>query len=92
MSVTTAAKNLQNKQENLKRKKNQQENLRRRQMTLLKKSHELAMYGVDVALILRQSGRFLTYRSFDHESWPPSMEQIVRLRQVFHISILLRSI
>jgi hypothetical protein len=92
MLVTTAAKNLQNKQENLKRKKNQQESIRQRQITLLKKSYKLATYGVDVAMILRQNSRFLTYRSFDHESWPPSMEQIVRLRQVFYISILLKSI
>jgi hypothetical protein len=35
--------------------------------------------GIEVALIIRQNGRFFTYRSVDHESWPPSMKEIVRL-------------
>jgi hypothetical protein len=56
------------------------ENLRRRKDTLFKKAYELGKYaGVDVALIIRQNGRFFTYRSIDHESWPPSMKEIVRL-------------
>ncbi len=32
-----------------------------------------------VALIIRQNSRFFTYRSVDHESWPPSMKEIIRL-------------
>jgi hypothetical protein len=45
------------------------ENLRRRKETLFKKVFRLGEYvGVDVALIIRQNGRFFTYRSIDHES------------------------
>ena len=56
------------------------ENLGRRKKTLFKKAYELGEYdGIDVALIIRQNGRFFTYRSIDHESWPPSMKDIVRL-------------
>jgi hypothetical protein len=63
---------------NLRRKK--AENLRRRKETLFKKVYELGKYdGVDVALILRQNGRFFTYRSIDLESWPLSMKEIIRL-------------
>lgn len=55
-------------------------NLGRRKKTVLKKVYELGMYdGVDVALIMRQNSRFLTYRSIDNKSWPLSMEEIVRL-------------
>ena len=83
-------------QENVRRKKvalrkNKRENLRRRKITLLKKAHELAICSMDVALILRQNGRFLTYRSIDHESWPPSMEQIVRLCHLVYVNMMLRS-
>ena len=60
--------------------KRRSENLRRRKETLLKKVYELGKdYGVDVALILRQNGQYFTYRSIEHESWPPSMKDIVRL-------------
>ena len=60
--------------------KRRSENLGRRQKTVLKKVYELGKYdGIDVALIIRQNGRFFTYRSIDHESWPPSMKEIVRL-------------
>ena len=56
------------------------ENLRRRKETLLKKLYELGKYyAVDVALILRQNGRFFTYRSIDIESWPLSIKEIVKL-------------
>ena len=54
--------------------------MRRRKETLFKKAYELGKHdGVDVALILRQNGRFFTYKSVDHETWPPSMKEIVRL-------------
>jgi hypothetical protein len=47
---------------------------------LLKKAHKLRKYdGVDVAVIIRQNGKFFTYRLVDHKSWPPSIEEIVRL-------------
>jgi len=59
--------------------KRRSENLGRRKKTVLKKVYELGEYdGVDVALIIRQNGRFFTYRSINHESWPPSMKEIVR--------------
>jgi hypothetical protein len=55
-------------------------NLGRRKKTLLKKAHKLGKYdGVDVAVIIRQNSKLFTYRSVDHKSWPPSMEEIVRL-------------
>jgi hypothetical protein len=59
--------------------KRRSENLGRRKKTLLKKIYELREYdGIEVALIIHQNGRFFTYRSVDHESWPPSMKEIVR--------------
>jgi hypothetical protein len=72
-----AINNLKRKRENSRLRK--AENLRGRKETLLKKVYELGKeYGVDVALILRQNGRYFTYRSIDLESWPPSMKEIVR--------------
>ena len=60
--------------------KRRSENLGRRKKTVIKKAYELGKYdGVDVALIIRQNGQFFTYRSIDHESWPPSMKEIVSL-------------
>jgi hypothetical protein len=62
-----AINNLKGKRENSRLRK--AENLRRRKETLLKKAYELGKdYGVDVALILRQNGRYFTYRSVDLES------------------------
>jgi hypothetical protein len=73
-----AIKNPKRKRENIRRKN--AENLRRRKETLFKKVYEVGKYdGVDVALIMRQNGRFFTYRSIDIESWPPSMKEIIRL-------------
>jgi hypothetical protein len=61
-------------------RKRRTDNLGQRKKTLLKKAHELGKYdSVDVAVIIRQNGKFFTYRSVDHKSWPPSMEEIVRL-------------
>jgi hypothetical protein len=65
--------------------KRRSENLGRRKKTVLKKVYELGKYdGIDVALIIRQNGRFFTYRSINHESCPPSMKEIVRL---YHLDI-----
>src|SRR5450432_4877420 len=65
--------------------KKRSENLGRRKKTVLKKVYELGEYdGIDVALIIRQNGRFFTYRSINHESWPPSMKEIVRL---YHLDL-----
>jgi hypothetical protein len=81
-----AINNLKRIRENSRPKK--AENLRRRKETLFKKVYELGKYdGVDVALILRQNGRYFTYRSIDLESWPPSMKEIVRLYYSFDITI-----
>ena len=72
---------LKREKENSKRRK--AENLRRRKETLFKKAQELGKYhNVDVALILRQNGRFYTYRSTHLESWPPPMKEIVRGRRL----------
>jgi len=47
---------------------------------LLKKVYELGKYYyVVVALITRQNGQYITYRSTDLESFPPSMKEIVRV-------------
>jgi hypothetical protein len=60
--------------------KRRSENLGRRKKTLLKKVYELGKYyDVDVALIIRQNGQYITYRSIDLESWPPSLKEIVSL-------------
>ena len=65
--------------------KRRSENLGRRKKTAFKKVYELGKYnGIDVALIIHQNGRFFTYRSINHESWPPSMKEIVRL---YHLDI-----
>jgi hypothetical protein len=75
-----------------KRKRNRkEENLTCRKKTILKKVYELGVdYDVDVALILHKYGRFLTYRSIDHESWPPSIKQIVRQYHPFNLLTMLR--
>jgi hypothetical protein len=60
--------------------KRRSERLRRRKDSLLKKAYEIAEYcDVDVALILRirPTGQYITYKSLDLESWPPSRDQIV---------------
>jgi hypothetical protein len=56
------------------------DNLGRRKKNLLEKVYELGRYYVvDVVLIIRQNGQFITYRSIDLESFPPSMKEIVRV-------------
>lgn len=43
----------------------------------MKKADQLArLCHADVALIIRRNGRYYTYRSTDHEQWPPSMTEI----------------
>jgi len=50
----------------------------RREKTLLKKSYELGRFpGIDVALIIRNRGRYSTFMSMDQESWPPTRAEIV---------------
>lgn len=50
----------------------------RRENTLVKKAHELGTIpGLDVALFIRNQGRYTVYMSTDEGCWPPSMAQIV---------------
>jgi hypothetical protein len=61
-----------------KRKKRKNEGINRRKDTLIKKAYELGeLDGIDVALIICKHGRYTTYRSRDHASWPPSIAEIV---------------
>ena len=60
--------------------KRKSERLNRRKETLLKKAYEIGEFcEVNVALILRirKTGSYITFKSVDLESFPPSMEQIV---------------
>jgi putative salt-induced outer membrane protein YdiY len=61
-----------------KRRKRKNEGINRRKDTLIKKAYELGeLDGIDVALIICKHGRYTTYRSRDHASWPPSIVEIV---------------
>lgn len=61
-----------------KRRKRKNEGKNRRKNTLIKKAYELGEFdGIDVALIICKHGRYTTYRSRDHASWPPSIAEIV---------------
>lgn len=58
--------------------KRRNENLRRRIETLLIKAHEIwDIYGVDVAMVLKNNSQYYTYRSTDRPTWPPTMVEIV---------------
>ena len=58
--------------------KRRNESLRRRIETLLIKAHEIwDIYGVDVAMILKNNSQYYTYRSIDRPTWPPTMAEIV---------------
>ncbi|KAH8751181.1 hypothetical protein BGZ57DRAFT_775096 [Hyaloscypha finlandica] len=59
--------------------KRRSERLSRRKSTLINKAHELVEFcDINVALIIRnrRTGRYFTYNSVDHMSWPLSKEQI----------------
>ena len=44
----------------------------------MKKADQLArLCHADVPLIIRRNGKYYTYRSTDHERWPPTMSRIV---------------
>jgi hypothetical protein len=45
-------------------------------------------YDVDVALIIRQNGQYITYRSTDPESFLLSMKEIVRVCLFYLFSML----
>jgi hypothetical protein len=58
--------------------KRRNESLRRRIETLLIKAHEIwDIYGVDVAMVLKNNSQYYTYRSVDKSTWPPTMAEIV---------------
>jgi putative salt-induced outer membrane protein YdiY len=61
-----------------KRRKTKKEGINRRKDTLIKKAYELGEFNnIDVALIICKHGRYTTYRSRDHVSWPLSVAKIV---------------
>ena len=44
----------------------------------MKKADQLArLCHADVAVIIRRNGRYYTYRSTDHDRWPPAITEIV---------------
>ena len=52
----------------------------RRKSSLMKKADELArLCHADLALIIRKNDRYYTYRSIDHNQWPPRLNEIVCL-------------
>ena len=56
----------------------------RKKPNLMKKADQLArLCHADVALIIRRNRRYYTYRSTDHEWWPPSMTEIVRMNPMY---------
>jgi len=60
------------------KKKRKSEGINRRKDTLIKKVYELGEFDdIDVALIICRNGRYTTYKSMEHASWPPSMTEIV---------------
>ncbi|KAA6412681.1 MAG: hypothetical protein FRX48_03673 [Lasallia pustulata] len=49
----------------------------RRKSNLVKKADRLArLCQADLALIIRKNGRYYTYRSTDHQRWPPTITEI----------------
>ena len=44
----------------------------------MKKADQLArLCHLDIAVTIRKNGRYYTYRSIDHELWPPARSEIV---------------
>ena len=65
------------------KRKRKNEGMNRRKDALVKKAYEFGEFdGVDVALIICKHGRYTTYKSNDHTSWPPSMAKIVSSRSI----------
>jgi len=60
----------------------------RRKPNLIKKADQLArLCQADVALIIRRNGRYYTYRSIDHDQWPPSLSEIVRIDPILEMEL-----
>jgi hypothetical protein len=75
--VSMDTTNVKQKNDGIRRKR-KNEGINRRKDTLVKKAYELEEFdGVEVALIICKHGRYTTYRSRDHKTWPPSMAEIV---------------
>ena len=52
--------------------------LTRRKSSLVKKTDELVqLCNIELTLIIRKNGKYYIYRSTDHESWPPTITNIV---------------
>lgn len=67
-----------------KRKKRKNEGINRRIETLITKAYEIGKFdGVDVALTICKHGRYTTYKSKVHASWPPSVAEIVSKATIF---------
>ena len=61
----------------------------RRKSNLVKKADQLArLCHVDLALIIRKDGRYYTYRSTDHDQWPPMIREIVCVNRAQIIRVL----
>lgn len=55
----------------------------RRKSNLVKKADQLArLCHADLALVIRKNGRYYTYRSTDHERWPPTITEIVCMNPI----------
>ena len=61
-----------------KRRKRKNEVINKGKDTLIKKAYELGEFdGMDVALIICKHGRYTTYRSRGHISWPLAIAEVV---------------
>ncbi len=55
-----------------------------RKSNLITKVDQLARFcHADVALIIRRNGRYYTYRSTNHELWPPNITEIVYMNRIY---------
>lgn len=57
----------------------QKERFRKRRLALFKKATSMLDDGTDVFIVLRRRNRFYTYTSNNKTSWPPSIENLVRV-------------
>ena len=57
----------------------------RRKLNLIKKADQLARLSrADVTLIIRRNRKYYTYRSTNHERWPPRITEIVRINKILY--------
>ena len=56
----------------------------RRKPNLMKTADQLArLCHADITLIIRRNRRYYTYRSTNHQQWPPSITEIVRINPIY---------